>query len=59
MVNVDNIDLTMAHKESPTTNRFYLVSDLIGASGDEYRDFRSCDFVDWNTYDNDAIKYAA
>jgi hypothetical protein len=40
VVNVDKIDITMAHRESPTTNRFYRISDLIGANGSEYEDFR-------------------
>ena len=40
VVNVDNIDVAMAHKESPTTNRFYRISDLIAESGNDYQDFR-------------------
>ncbi len=40
VVNVDNIDIALAHKESPTTNRFYRMSDLAGAAGSDYRDFR-------------------
>lgn len=40
VVNVDNIDVTMAHKESPSTNRFYRISDLVAASGSEYQDFK-------------------
>ncbi|MBX9910311.1 MAG: XcyI family restriction endonuclease [Beijerinckiaceae bacterium] len=39
VVNVDNIDLEMARRESPSTNRFYRMSDLIAASGPEYQDF--------------------
>jgi hypothetical protein len=40
VVNVDKIDLTMARQESPTTNRFYRISDLVSASGEDYEDFR-------------------
>ena len=40
VVNVDRIDIEMAKKESPSTNRFYRISDLIKAEGVEYDDFR-------------------
>jgi len=40
VVNVDRIDLPMAHQESPSTNRFYLLSDLSSESA-EYQDFRA------------------
>ena len=40
VVNVDRIDIEMARKESPSTNRFYRISDLIKAEGAEYDDFR-------------------
>jgi hypothetical protein len=40
VVNVDKIDIAMAKRESPSTNRFYRISDLVAASGDEYQDFR-------------------
>jgi len=40
VVNVDKIDMTMAKKESPTTNRFYRISDLTSGKGAEYQDFR-------------------
>jgi hypothetical protein len=40
VVNVDKIDVTMARRESPTTNRFYRISDLISVSGNEYQDFK-------------------
>lgn len=40
VVNVDKIDMTMARKESPSTNRFYRVSDLVAATGDDYQDFK-------------------
>lgn len=39
VVNVNNIDLEMARRESPSTNRFYRMSDLIAASGPDYQDF--------------------
>ena len=40
VVNVDNIDVTMAHRESPSTNRFYRISALVAAAGDHYQDFK-------------------
>lgn len=41
VVNVDRIDLDMAHRESPSTNRFYRLSQIDGKTGDEYIDFRN------------------
>jgi hypothetical protein len=40
VVNVDRIDMEMAAKESPSSNRFYLISSLAQAEGDEYLEFR-------------------
>jgi hypothetical protein len=40
VVNVDRIDLDMAARESPSTNRFYRISSLAEAEGDEYQEFR-------------------
>jgi hypothetical protein len=40
VVNVDNIDVMMARRESPSTNRFYRISALVAASGEDYRDFK-------------------
>jgi hypothetical protein len=40
VVNVDRIDMDMAKRESPTTNRFYRISDLVNGGGPEYQDFR-------------------
>ncbi len=40
VVNVDRIDMEMAKRESPTTNRFYRISDLTSEEGADYRDFR-------------------
>lgn len=40
VVNVDKVDITMAHRESPSTNRFYRISDLVAAAGDDFQDFR-------------------
>lgn len=40
VVNVDKIDVTLAHKESPSTNRFYRISDIVAADGPDYDDFR-------------------
>lgn len=41
IVNVDKIDFTMAHKESPSTNRFYRISQIISGGGEEFNDFRN------------------
>lgn len=41
VVNVDKIDMDMAKDESPTTNRFYRLSDLMMGTGTDYQDFRS------------------
>ena len=40
VVNVDNIDMDMARRESPSTNKFYRLSALKSGSGDEYQDFK-------------------
>ncbi|MBR0554863.1 XcyI family restriction endonuclease [Ciceribacter sp. L1K23] len=40
VVNVDRIDMDMAARESPSTNRFYRISSLAQAEGDEYQEFR-------------------
>ncbi len=39
VVNVDHLDVDKAHKESPSTNRFYSLSALASRSGAEYEDF--------------------
>lgn len=39
VVNVDRIDMEMARRESPTTNKFYRLSALKQGEGDEYQDF--------------------
>lgn len=39
VVNVDRIDMEMARKESPTTNKFYRISELLNQESTEYRDF--------------------
>jgi hypothetical protein len=41
VVNVDKINMEMARQESPSTNRFYRISDLISATGQEFNDFRN------------------
>jgi hypothetical protein len=41
VVNVDRIDIEMARRESPSTNRFYRLSEILRASGAEYTDFRN------------------
>jgi len=40
VVNVDKIDVPVAHRESPSTNRFYRISDMLAASGKDFEDFR-------------------
>lgn len=40
VVNVDGLDRAMAHKESPSSDRFYRLSALLAAGGAEFRDFR-------------------
>lgn len=40
VVNVDKINLVMAKKESPSTDRFCRISDLMAGSGSGYEDFR-------------------
>jgi hypothetical protein len=40
IVNVDELDMSFARSESPTTNQFYRLSSLIAAEGAEYDDFR-------------------
>ena len=40
VVNVDRVDIAMAHRESPSTNRFYRISDMLLATGQDYGDFR-------------------
>ncbi len=41
IVNVDRIDLGMAKRESPSTNRFYRISELKKGTDEEFLDFRS------------------
>lgn len=41
VVNVDRINLVMAKRESPSTNRFYCISKLTNPHDDEYCDFRN------------------
>lgn len=40
VINVSRLDMLKAKSESPSTDRFYSLSTLIGNSGDEYEDFR-------------------
>jgi hypothetical protein len=40
VVNVDRLDYEKAFRESPSTNRFYCISQIISQKGDEYADFR-------------------
>ena len=39
VVNVDRVNIAMAGKESPTTNKFYRISELINQKSQEYHDF--------------------
>ena len=41
VLNVDKYDTQTAKQESPSTNRFYLLTHLISATGPEYKDFRT------------------
>jgi len=41
VVNVDRIDLAMAKTESPSTNRFYLLSQIQARNGREYQEFEA------------------
>ena len=40
VVNVDRIDIEMAKKESPSTNRFFILSQLVSKIGNEYQNFK-------------------
>ncbi len=40
VVNVDRIDMDMARHESPSTNQFYRISDIISGTGPQFEDFR-------------------
>lgn len=42
VVNVDKIDMGMAHRESPSTNKFYKISDLLNSNSEEFADFKTC-----------------
>lgn len=41
VVNVDNINIPLARKESPSTNRFYRLSQISFQNGQEYLDFEN------------------
>ena len=40
VVNVSRLDMDKARKESPSTNRFYSITDLSLREGEQYEDFR-------------------
>lgn len=40
VVNVSRLDMAKAHAESPSTDRFYSLANLMKRSGEEYEDFR-------------------
>ena len=39
-MNVAGLDVTLAHQESPSTDRFYNLADLEILESDAYQDFR-------------------
>jgi hypothetical protein len=39
VVNIDRMDMVMAHRESPSTDRFYRLSQIDAGIGEEYQDF--------------------
>jgi hypothetical protein len=41
VVNVNRINLEKARRESPSTDRFYQISNVISGKGEEYADFRN------------------
>lgn len=41
VVNVDRIDIATAKQESPSTNRFYRISQIAARAGKEYEEFES------------------
>lgn len=41
VINVDRINMTLARRESPNTNKFYKLSDLISKTGVEFNDFKN------------------
>jgi hypothetical protein len=43
VVNVVRIDIDMAKRESPSTNKFFRISDLLNKESDDYQTF--CAFV--------------
>lgn len=41
IVNIDNLDLVKAKRESPTTDTFYTMSELLSGEGDNFLSFKS------------------
>jgi len=41
IINVENLDMTKAKKESPTTDTFYTISALLSGTGASFENFRS------------------
>ncbi|MDX9973822.1 MAG: XcyI family restriction endonuclease, partial [FCB group bacterium] len=41
VTHVSNLDRKKAKRESPTTNRFYSIPDLVAGEGSEFEDFRN------------------
>jgi XcyI restriction endonuclease len=41
IINVENLDMAKANKESPTTDSFYTISSLLSGTGENFNNFRS------------------
>lgn len=41
VINVNQLSIDLAKKESPTTDRFYLLTSLVSEEGTEYEDFKN------------------
>lgn len=41
IVNVDSLDMNVAKNESPTTNQFFRISDIVSRKGERYRYFKN------------------
>jgi hypothetical protein len=40
-MNVDRMNMVAAAQESPSTDRFYLLSQILRGTGEQYEDFRN------------------
>lgn len=41
IINVDRTNMSILKNETPSTNRFYRLSQIISGAGDEFKDFES------------------